>query len=257
MRSPQCEDGYTKIANELLEAICRLHLSGNQWKVLHAIIRQTYGWHRKADWISGSQIAEITGLHRSRVCEALQALQRRRVILRDGRLTGIQKDYTAWLDVTQTSNNGNVTENRAPVTQNRNEMLRKSRHTKDKRNYTKDRGAPTEIHPAVEIYAELTGKKPRHGSLQYDRIARTVGDRRDKLKFWRQVVEGWLLSDYKPTNVRGMLEWFMAGKIGQQIVGPTPDEENTARRAKAELKAYYKMQEALRESEQPIDERET
>jgi len=215
---PQVENGFTRVANELLDALCRLHLPGNQWKVLHVIIRKTYGWNQVSDWISGSQITEMTGLHRSRVCEALKALQQRRIILRDGRRVGIRKDYDAWLDVTQIRDNEpvqNVTQNRAPVTQNRDRMLRKSRHTKDKRHYTKDRDTnPPEKHPAVALYDELTGKRTRQGTLRYSRIAEIVGGDRRKLQFWREVVEGWLLSDYKPTNVRGMLDWFQQGKVG-------------------------------------------
>ena len=130
MASPQCEDGYTKIANELLDAMCTLYLPGNEWKILHSIIRKTYGWNKKVDWISGSQLALMTGLHRSRVCEALRSLLEKHVILKEGRLVAVQKDYSKW-DVTRKRNTGNVTENRTHVTQERNELLRKSRHTKD------------------------------------------------------------------------------------------------------------------------------
>ena len=135
---PQCENGYTRIANELLDAFCKLHLSGNQWMVLHTIIRKTYGWNKKEDWITGTQIAQITGLRRQRVYEALKALQARRVILRDGKLVGIQKDYTFWLDVTEKRYAEKVTGNRTHVTEKRVKKQRKSVNTKDKRPWTKD-----------------------------------------------------------------------------------------------------------------------
>ena len=94
--------------------------------------------NKKKDWITGTQIAQMTGLRRQRVYEALKVLQARRIILRDGRLTGIQKDYTIWLDVTEKRYTEFVTEKRTPDTQKRYKKKRKSVTTKDKRHYTKD-----------------------------------------------------------------------------------------------------------------------
>lgn len=47
MASPQCENGYTKIANELLEALVKTSLSSAQIRAAIWIIRLTYGFHRK------------------------------------------------------------------------------------------------------------------------------------------------------------------------------------------------------------------
>ena len=52
MANPQIEDGYTPIADELLEAMCRLTLGEAEWKVFNAIIRKTYGYKKKKDQIS-------------------------------------------------------------------------------------------------------------------------------------------------------------------------------------------------------------
>jgi len=101
MASPQTENGYTKIANELLDAMCQLHLSGNQWKVLHAIIRKTYGWNKTVDFLTGTQIADMTGMHSTHVYTALRVLRDRRVITWHNRLIAIQKDYEQW-KVTET-----------------------------------------------------------------------------------------------------------------------------------------------------------
>ena len=49
MASPQIEDGYTKIANELLEAISKVNLSSYEFRVIMAIIRKTYGFNKKSD----------------------------------------------------------------------------------------------------------------------------------------------------------------------------------------------------------------
>jgi hypothetical protein len=47
--SPQLENGYVKIANELWDALCRTRIPGECRQVLDAIIRS---WNKKADQIS-------------------------------------------------------------------------------------------------------------------------------------------------------------------------------------------------------------
>lgn len=260
MASPQLENGYTKIANELLDAMCRLHLTGNQWMVLHAIIRRTYGWNKKEDWISGSQIAEMTGLHRSRVCESLRELQQLRVILRDGNHTGVQKDYTIW-NVTENRNIQNVTENRNTVTEKRNKVLRNSRHTKDNKDIIQKTGIPPapklisdQVHPAIRILMEITGRGPRKGTYEYRRVVETVTDNNGNLDKWRTVVQEWQLTPYQKTNLRGMLDWFTngipshrpGGEKTQQQAADDQDEEY--RRKK---RAYY-LSKGLDENGNPI-----
>ena len=45
--SPQVEDGHTRIANELLEAMCRAGFSARQWAVVMAVVRKTYGYGKR------------------------------------------------------------------------------------------------------------------------------------------------------------------------------------------------------------------
>ena len=55
---PQLENGYTKIANELLEAIAAIRIPGEAMQVLLVIIRKTYGYCKKKDAISISLFRE-------------------------------------------------------------------------------------------------------------------------------------------------------------------------------------------------------
>jgi len=99
MASPQLENGYTKVANEILEALVKINLSPYQSRVLWFIIRKTYGWHKKTDWISLSQIAEGTGIAKPNVCRTIKWLTIKNLIIRpDSRHVGFQKDYTKWTD---------------------------------------------------------------------------------------------------------------------------------------------------------------
>lgn len=96
MASPQLENGHTRIANEILEALARLPIASNHWQVLFCIIRKTYGFNKKADWISNSQIETSTGLCSSVVSRALRQLVARKIIIRAGKLIGIQKNWEDW-----------------------------------------------------------------------------------------------------------------------------------------------------------------
>jgi phage replication O-like protein O len=101
---PQLEDGHTKIANEILEHLVKMHLTPNQWQVLLCILRKTYGFHKKVDRIANSQIVEATGLCKAVVSRALKSLEDMKVIIRNGKFIGLQKDWELWekLAVVQT-----------------------------------------------------------------------------------------------------------------------------------------------------------
>ena len=74
MANPQCENGYFKVANELAEAFARSPFNGREFRILLAILRRTYGFNKKADMISFSQLAQDTGLDRRNVIIVINGL---------------------------------------------------------------------------------------------------------------------------------------------------------------------------------------
>ena len=70
------ENGYTRVANELLEALYRARLGGREMRVVLAVIRLTYGFLRKENAISLGKLAEMTGLRKERLSEVVKALER-------------------------------------------------------------------------------------------------------------------------------------------------------------------------------------
>jgi phage replication O-like protein O len=97
MANPQLEDGHTRIANELLDNLVRVHLSPYEWQVILFIIRKTYGFQKSLDRISNSQIVQGTGILKTNVSRTLKCLAKRRIITKVGRIVGLQKDYELWL----------------------------------------------------------------------------------------------------------------------------------------------------------------
>lgn len=107
MASPQLDNGFTALANEIWDALC-LHLpAGAEGRVLLCIIRKTYGWHKTEDRIPVSQIVEATHLSRRMVVYCMQNLEAKRMILvtrQRGRghkneinTIAFQKNYDLWL----------------------------------------------------------------------------------------------------------------------------------------------------------------
>lgn len=101
MSTPQLEDGHVRIANELLEAILAFGFSQRELLVLLTIIRKTYGFNKKEDDMSASQIGEMCGLARPHVTSVLNQLAQRNIINkrqgRFGTIVGIQKHLNKWL----------------------------------------------------------------------------------------------------------------------------------------------------------------
>ncbi len=96
MASPQKENGYTAIANEILEALALIRIPGEVRQVLDVIIRLTYGWHRKARHITYREFTERTGIQGRHVFRALRSLQEHSLIERTGDGYRLQKDHEKW-----------------------------------------------------------------------------------------------------------------------------------------------------------------
>jgi phage replication O-like protein O len=101
MSTPQLENGYTRVANEILEQLSRVHLSPNEWRVLMFVFRWSYGNSgRKQGTMSNGFIAKGTGLQRSNVIRTLKRLVQRQLVsvatLGGSKAVGFQKDFKKW-----------------------------------------------------------------------------------------------------------------------------------------------------------------
>ena len=100
MANPQTENGFTKISNELMNAFCSFRIPGEVMQVVFVVIRKTYGYQKKDDYISYSQFTELTGMDRSNVKRALKKAVELNVIIKDGskyiNKYKFNKDYSKW-----------------------------------------------------------------------------------------------------------------------------------------------------------------
>jgi phage replication O-like protein O len=104
MASPQIEEGYTKIANEILEALAKTNLNAYQWRILMVIFRKTYGWKKRQDKIAQSQFIEMTNISKSNLHRTIRELKAMNIIgvssdTKNGRTVWFNKDYHSWKKV--------------------------------------------------------------------------------------------------------------------------------------------------------------
>lgn len=95
-RVADTEDGYARLANMLLEEYAGADLTKRQFKVLLAVLRLTYGWNKKIDRISDSQISEIARLPVKRCNEAKLQLVEMNILIQRGRQFGPNKNVSEW-----------------------------------------------------------------------------------------------------------------------------------------------------------------
>lgn len=101
--SVQLENGYTRIANELLEQLILYKLNASQLKIVFTIIRYTYGFNRKSHNLSLTFLSKATGISKRYVSSELSKLIEENVVLiiqehtdTQSRELQLNKDYKNW-----------------------------------------------------------------------------------------------------------------------------------------------------------------
>ncbi|MEB7889785.1 replication protein [Hafnia alvei] len=147
-RVADTDDGYTRLANELLEELIGANLTRNQAKVAFAVCRKTYGFNKKTDRIADSQICQLTKLPRQKVNKAKNDLIAMKVLIKDGLAIGPNKNLSEWEIPECHQESVNVTKTvTKSVTKTVTEVSPKQGHTKDTN--TKDKKDNTNKPPIV------------------------------------------------------------------------------------------------------------
>ena len=97
MANPQKENGFIPIANEIAEALAQTHLTPAEWQIIWVVLRKTYGWGKKADWISLSQLSNLTGISHRAICKAKQGLVSKKALLIIKNKLMLNKNYEEWV----------------------------------------------------------------------------------------------------------------------------------------------------------------
>ena len=151
MANPQKENGYTAIANEILEKIIASGLNGTEIFIILYILRKTYGYQKKEDIISLSQFMKVIPVTKPSICKALKILQLVKIIklvkkTKLGNSYLFNKNYDEWQLVKKTK----------LVKKQVIKLVKKTIHTKER--YTKETYT-TFFEKFWDLYPKRNGKK--------------------------------------------------------------------------------------------------
>lgn len=127
-RVADLDDGFTRIANELLEAVMHAGLSQHQLLVFMAVMRKTYGFNKKSDWVSNEQISELTGILPHKCSAAKSVLVKRGIFIQSGRNIGINNVVSEWETLPESGKKSLPESGNAYYP---NQVNTKDKHTKD------------------------------------------------------------------------------------------------------------------------------
>ena len=167
--NPQLEDGFTRVANELLEALLAAPLSGQEFRIALTVIRKTYGYRKKVDRISMGQFEKETGITKKRCQLVMKELVEKNIIIKGGSFWkptyGPQKNYKQWKFQTTPQEEGPPQE-KGKVPPKRGVKLPPCRGaTKDSKDTSKDSSnEEKEIKEVFESYNVITKIRSRSDS---------------------------------------------------------------------------------------------
>jgi len=206
MTSPQLEHGYVKIANEIMDALIKYRIPGEQMQCLLFIIRKTYGFNKKWDTISNSQFVEFTGLKKSSVCRAINVLVDKNIVYKKANnyipSYYFNKRYGSW----------KVLAKKLTVSKKVNEGVTKKRPTKDtltKDNISEDFKFKIKVKIPTNIF--LTSRMKNYAIKQGCKNDKYIQDlfegfvnfyKRDGRKWqdWTLTFYDWVRNDKKKYN---------------------------------------------------------
>lgn len=97
MANPQKENGYTSIANEILEHLAHPGINGSEYRIINVVLRKTYGFQKKKDMISLSQYQNATKMSRKQVVETIKDLVGKRILVKENNVYKFNKNWEEWI----------------------------------------------------------------------------------------------------------------------------------------------------------------
>ncbi|MCX5804304.1 MAG: replication protein [Proteobacteria bacterium] len=168
MASPQKENGYTSLSNELFDKLISINISGQELRAAMFVIRKTYGFNKKDDYISLSQFCKAMNIKKIRASQVVNSLQLRKILTVKENINGLtkmyrfNKDYEQWITVKEKRYRKGFTNDTVKVL--RSSPLRKTLTTKD--TLTKDTLTKERYVFSLELFENFWKKYPaRNGKV--------------------------------------------------------------------------------------------
>lgn len=217
----QLEDGYLRLANELLDATMRSGLPETELCILMAVWRKTYGYSKKTDWISNEQLEAMIDKHYTHCSAAKSNLVRKKVLIQEGRKIGMNTNISEW----QTKNNGFCKTLAKPAKKTLAEPAKsiKQKLLTTKDNTTKDKKDNKNTLPE-QVQAKQKNTSDRHEKTDqaFEKVFWCAGMKktgkqaamksfRTQFELWRKVSGG------SPDEFAGILAEDVRSRLGKQF----------------------------------------
>ena len=100
------EQGYDRLAQKLTDTLANppVKLSAREYQIVFAVISKTYRWQKKNDWMTNTQISSLTGIDSTNIGKIIKGLIAKKVLLRDGKNTGINPVVSEWQEIATSQN---------------------------------------------------------------------------------------------------------------------------------------------------------
>lgn len=168
--NPQIENGHTDIANEILDHLCSFRIPGECRCVFDAIMRKTWGWHKKEDFVAGSQIVELTGMKKGNVSRSLSKLITSKLVIKTDNKLKINKNYIEWIPfgVIKTDNKQKLSKVITKVIKSDNKKLSEVRDTKEKKETIQKKEQKLSADSFFNSFKEIDNKRTIAKANKYD-----------------------------------------------------------------------------------------
>ncbi len=95
------QDGFDMSAQVLTDTLARpnIRLCGQEYQMIHAVMSKTIRYHKAMDWISNSQLAELTGISEKNISRIKKKLIEKKVLIKNRREIGINMVVSEWSDL--------------------------------------------------------------------------------------------------------------------------------------------------------------
>jgi len=205
--TPQLENGYTKIANEIMDALIAYRIPGEERQCLDFIIRKTYGYNKKEDIISNSQFVAATGLKKGNVSRAVKNIVLKNIVIKTDNKNiptyRFNKNYKTWKVLSKLQPVINMT---TAVIKSDNKLLSEVMDTKERKTTIQKKGykkfIPPEIQDVISYflkngYSTETAKK----AFNYYSTANWKDSRGNQVRNWKQkMIAVWFKDENKTTT---------------------------------------------------------
>ena len=199
--NPQLDNGYTKIANEILDALIGFRIPGEQRQCLDFIIRKTYGFNKLEDRISNNQFVEAPGLKKGNVSRSIKSLVDKNIVIKNDNYNTpsyrFNKKYKGW----------KVLSKKQPVIKDDTGVIKSDKKPLSKVMDTKERKKLLQKKTFVSDSNEF-----RLASLLFNEIKkRNPGHKKPDLQKWSEFIDKMIRLDKRdPQTIANVIAWCQA-----------------------------------------------